>query len=240
MRRLPTVSEMPRATACPASVALPRHPDDGEQSAAALRGSRIHAYIAARLRKWPLPDIGKTKVSHIQLGKLRRYLGRGDVRCELAMAMDPVSGHVEVIAENVNRDYGKPSRICGAADVVMVRRDALVVDLKTGRRALAAPAENWQVACLAAMVAAAHPQVESVTGALAYLETDGSWRFESYTWGLAQLAMVRDRIRAAFAEWEDAEAAEDSGWGATATPGAHCYYCRSVCGHAEPKKREAA
>ena len=224
--RLPTVSEMPRATACPASVVLPRHPDDEEQSASALRGSRIHAYIAARFRRWTLPDIGKTKVHHIQLGTLRRYLGHGELRCELAMSYDGTK--VEVLGENIGRDYHRPGTLCGSADIVVVRPHALVLDIKTGSLPVASPAENWQIATLAALFALAY-KVESVTGVIATLARDGSWTFDAHAWSLADLAAIRRRIDAAKATWQEAHEQEESGWGATPTPGAHCRFCKCVC-----------
>jgi hypothetical protein len=236
MRRLPTVSEMPRATACAASVALPRLPDDGEMSASALRGSRIHAHVTARFRKWSAPAIGKTKVSHIQLGKLRRYLGRGEMRCELAMSYD--GSKVEVLGENIGRDYNRPGTLCGAADLVMVRPHLLVVDIKTGSLPVPHPRENWQLATLAMMALEAYDSA-SVTGAIATLNRDGSWSFESHTWSINDVVAIEKRINAARATWTEAHEAEESGWGATPTPGHWCRFCKCVC-DANAFKSEAA
>ncbi len=239
MRRLPTVSEMPRATACPASVALPRHPDDGEQSAAALRGSRIHAYIAARLRKWPLPDIGKTKVSHIQLGKLRRYLGRGDVRCELAMSYD--GDRVEVLGENIGRDYNRPGTLCGAADIVAINNGFIhLIDIKTGSLPVPPPQENWQLATLATLLGWAFIDSHCIVkGTVATLARDGSWSFDSHMWTIPQIEAIRRRIDDARAQWTEAHEAEESGWGATPTPGQHCRWCKAVCPHNEQASEAA-
>ncbi len=234
--RLPTVSEMPRATACAASVVLPRHPDDEEQSASALRGSRIHAYIAARFRRWALPDIGKTKVHHIQLGTLRRYLGKGALLCELAMSYDGRA--VEFIGENAGRDYQRPGTLCGAADHVMFRgNSAMVLDVKTGSLPTPHPRENWQIATLAMMVGIGYDV--PVTGVIATLARDGSWTFDAHTWSLAELAAIRRRIDAAKATWQEAHEQEESGWGATPTPGSHCRFCRCRC-EANAFAREAA
>lgn len=231
MRRLPTVSEMPRATACAASVALPRTPDT-ETSASALRGQRIHAWIAAKLRGWPLPDIGKTKVSHIDLDALRAYIGEGELLCEPAFSYNGTA--VECLGENIGREYNRPGTLCGAADIVAAPFGGLLplrlVDIKTGSLPVPAPRENWQLATLAVMAGAAFDPGSAVTGTIATLNRDGSWDFgEPHTWTLAELAAIRRRIDDARALWTEAHEAEESGWGATPTPGSHCRWCRCVC-----------
>lgn len=241
MRKLPTVSEMPRAVACAASVVKPRRPDDGEQSAAALRGSRIHAYIAARLRKWPMPDLGKTKVKHIQLGKLRRYLGHGLLFCEEAYCYHGEGSiGVEVLGENINRAYDRPGTLCGSADIIVERPHAMVVDVKTGSLPVPHPRENWQLATLAVLYWLTHPgHCLSVTGVIATLARDGSWSFEAHTWSLDDLAAIRRRIDAARATWAEAHELEVSGWGAPTTPGAHCRWCPARCEHSWRREGES-
>lgn len=230
MRRLPTVSGMARAVACPASVAKPQQPDDEEQSASALRGSRIHAYIAAKLRGWELPEIGRTKVSHIDLDALRSFLGDGEIKCEAAFSYD--GERVAYLGENIGRDYGRPGTLCGSADIIVARCHMMVLDVKTGSLPVPHPRENWQLATLAALArGASWPDiVEDVTGVIAALSRDGSWSFEQHTWSLSDLAAIRRRIDAARASWAEAHELEESGWGATTNPGAHCRYCKAVCG----------
>lgn len=227
MLPMPTISEMARAAACAASVVLPRYPDDGETSAAALRGQRIHGYSAARLRRWPMPELGKTKVKHIRLGQLRRYLGRGALRCELAMSYD--GNRVEVLGENIGRNYNRPGTLCGAADIVVDRPHALVCDEKTGALPVPPPRENWQLATLAVLYWLAHPSVLDVTGVIATLARDGSWSFEAHTWSPKDLGAIRGRIDDQMQTWRAAYEQEQSGWGATPTPGAHCRFCKCVC-----------
>ncbi len=236
MIRLPTISELHRATACTASVVLDRQPAE-ETSQAALRGQRIHAWIAARLRKWPLPNIGKTQVKHIQLGKLRRYLGHGTLRCELAMAYD--AGKAEIIGENVGRDYQRPSALCGSADIVVERPHAMIVDIKTGSYPVPSPVDNWQLATLAAVYTFARPCV-SVTGVIATLARDGSWSFDAHKWMPHDLAAVRQRLDANRERWQTAHEQHESGWGVTASPGQHCKFCKARCEHNEKQASEAA
>lgn len=236
--RLPTISELPRATACAASVVLPRYPDDGTQSPSAIRGSRIHAYIASRLRKWKRPAIGKTLVNHIQLGKLRRYLGHGEIKCEFAMAWNGAS--TEILGENIGRDYARPGLLCGAADILVVRPHMLVMDIKTGSRPVALPGFNWQIATLAALAFGAYPDVDDVTGVLATLNRDGSWSFDPHTWSRPELAILLSRINSERDKWIEAQEQYDSGWGVEPSPGAECFFCKCVCPHNAKKEREAA
>jgi hypothetical protein len=236
---LPSVSGLQRAVACAASTALPLGPER-PPGAAAIRGTRIHAYIAAKLRGWELPDIGKTKVSHIDLDALRAYLGDGDIKCEAAFSYD--GERVAYLGENIGREYGRPGTLCGSADIVVVRCHMMVLDVKTGSLPVPPPAENWQIATLAAMAqGASWPAiVEDVTGVIATLNRDGSWSFEAHTWNLDGLAAIRRRIDAARATWAEAHELEASGWGATPTPGAHCRWCRCACPHAETREEQAA
>jgi hypothetical protein len=218
---------MQRAAVCDASVVLPRVPDNGEQSASALRGSRIHAWIAAKLRGWPLPDIGKTKVDHIDLTQLRAYLGDGELRCEMAFAFD--GERVTRLGENLGREYNAAG-ICGAADIVVVRDHMMVVDIKTGSYPVPSPRENWQLATLASF---AVDVCADVTGVIALLARDGSWTFDAHTWSRGELAEHRRRLSHRMtSQWPAALELESSGWGATKTVNAECRFCKSVCENA--------
>ena len=235
--RLPSASAIQRAFACEASVLLPVVPET-EQSAAALRGSRIHAYAAARLRRWPIPDIGKTKVDHIQLGRLRRYLGHGERLCETAYSYD--GARAEYLGENCGRDYARPGTLCGSADIVMRRPKRLLVDIKSGSRSAPDVAGNWQLAALAVFEWLAFP-CDSVTAAIAKLERDGSWQFTEHTWSRANLANIRARLDAKIRQWREADEIYRAGFGATKTDGPDCYFCRCECEHSRVGQlREAA
>lgn len=233
MLHLPTISGLQRAVACTAAVVLEQDSDDG-QSAAALRGSRIHGYVAARFRMWPLPNIGKTKVGHIQLGKLRRQLGHGELRAELAMAYD--GKRVHVIGENVQRAAYLSGEVNGAADLVVLRDDALVCDVKTGARDVEPPQGNWQLATLALFVSMAY-SVKSVTGLIAKLGRDGKWTFAEHRWSLDDLAVVRQRLDAKVREWRGEQSLYDAGLGEPVrSPNGGCYFCRAIgCEHARVK-----
>jgi hypothetical protein len=235
--RLPTVSELPRATACAASVVLPRE-EEREMGAAAIRGTRIHSWIAAQLRGWPMPDIGRTKVSHINMAALREFIDQEDVLCELALSYDGT--RVEVLGENIGRDYQRPGCLNGSIDIAWQRkRMGFVLDVKTGALPVPEPRDNWQIATLSAMYALPF-EVDHVTGVVAHLNRDGSWSFEEHTWSTAKLAAIRCMLNEHRARWTEAHALESSGWGATPTPGAHCRFCKCVCSEKPAQFSEAA
>ena len=236
MRALPTISGLQRAVACPASTALPQLPE-GPQGAAAKRGSLIHAVIAARLRQWPEPDQGRYRLplGEKTMSELSTHLGDGELRAELAFAYN--GNRVDVLGENCGREAYRRGWLNGAADLVVIRHDALVCDVKTGQIDAPAPEDNWQLAALAMCVSMVY-EVRSVTGAIAKLGRDGEWTWSQHTWSLADLAKIRKRIDAARASWSDAAELEDSGWGTTPKPGRHCLFARCVCPHNEKAQQQ--
>ncbi len=242
MYKLPTISSLQRAMECPGSVVLPQLPDT-EQSASALRGSRIHSWIQSQLLGTPTPDIGKTKVSHIDMDGLRAYLGAGDIHCEAAFSYD--GERVEYLGDNIGREYNRPGTLCGAADIVVA--GDLVIDIKTGTYPVPMAKENWQLAALAMMVGmnslqldgSSNTPVECVSGLIATLARDGSWQFDEHTWSLADLAIVRKRLDEARERWSAAADLESSGWGAPVVVGRECAFCKARCQHNPRVQREA-
>lgn len=217
-----SVSKLQRAMACALSVVAEREADS--KGAAAIRGDLIHACIAADLRGWQRPDVGRHRLKY-NIDALRDYLGEGVMRNETAYAYDGAT--VEFLGENIGRAYNRPGKLCGSADIEMLREEsALVVDVKTGSLPLPLPEENWQVATLALFVSLAHPKLATVTGALAKLDREGQWEFTQHTFTRDDLAVVRRKIDAARALWTQAEAAHESGWGVDPLPGPHCRFCR--------------
>ena len=175
MTPLPSCSSLQRSITCTASVVLPQAADT-EQSASAKRGQLIHAVIAAKLRGWDEPPTGRYRLplGESTMAGLSAKLGEGQLLAELAMAYD--GKHIRVLGENAGRAAYLPGQLNGAADLVVVRDDALVTDVKTGARDVEAPAGNWQLASLALFVSMAYA-VKSVTGMIAKLGRDGAWAF---------------------------------------------------------------
>ncbi len=240
MRALPSCSSLQRATTCTASVVLEQEPET-EQSASAKRGQLIHAVIAAKLRAWPMPDLGRYRLplGDDTLAALSAKLGEGELRAELAMAYD--GKRVHVLGENVGRGAYLPGELNGSADLVVLRDDAIVCDIKTGSRDVEPPAANWQLASLALFVSLAY-SVRSVTGMIAKLGRDGSWTFAEHRWSLDDMAVVRARLDAKVREWGEEQALYDAGLAEPQkSPSAACYFCRAHgCENARTQHREAA
>jgi len=224
-----SVSALQRAMVCAASTVLPRKPDT-ERGAAAARGDMAHAIIAAHLRGWEQPDIGRYRIK-MDLSALETYIGDGERRCELAMAYDGRS--VEVLGENIGREYGRPGKLCGSADLVRFGRVAMVLDVKTGAIPAPHPRENWQIATLSMMAALAFPEIEGVRGVIAKLDRDGSWEFSEHVYTRSDLQAVRARVDAARALWTQVDELHQSGWGADPVPSQNCRFCKCICPHAD-------
>ena len=237
---LPSCSSLQRATTCTASVVLEQH-EETEQSASAKRGQLIHAVIAAKLRGWEAPETGRYRlpVGEATMAELSAKLGDGQLLAELAMAYD--GKRVRVLGENAGRSSYLKGELNGAADLVVVRDDALVADVKTGARDVEAPAGNWQIASLALFVSMAY-SVKSVTGMIAKLGRDGGWTFVEHRWSLADLAVVRERLDAKVREWSEARLLHDAGFREPEqVPGVGCYFCKAHgCPHSRFSQKEAA
>lgn len=232
---MPSASNIERAMLCSASTSLPVV--DQPQSAAAKRGTVIHAVIASELRGFERPDIGRHRIS-VDMETLKSWLGDGELRAELAMEYTPRTQETVILGENIGREYArKPGRIYGTADIVVLRQRAMVVDIKTGSQRVTQVEDNWQLRTLAVMVASAY-QVASVVGALAYLNRDGSWCFESTEWGSIELDDFADVLASKSSEWAQAELDQADGWGPLPTPSyAACRWCPCEC---EARIRDAA
>jgi hypothetical protein len=199
----------------------------------------IGAVIAARVMGQPDPDMGRYRLplGWATMAELAIRIGPGDISCERAFSYD--GNAVEVLGDNLGRAYGRDGTICGAADIIALRPHALVVDIKSGDLPAPEPSENYQLGSLAVFVSMAY-QVETVTGAIAKICRDGSWDWSERKWSLEDLAVIRRRIDDAKSSWHDAQEQEESGWGATPTPGAHCRFCKCICNKsAFPKQEES-
>ncbi len=234
---IPTISRLQTATTCNASVVLEQIPQ-GPQSASAKRGTLLGSWVAASLRGWPMPDLGRYKVDW-NIDELRTYLGDGHITCEEAFSWD--GDTAMPLGENLNRNYGGTSTVCGAADIIVHRPHALVADLKSGTYPVPDARDNWQLAALAMMAADAH-RFETVTGVVIHMERGGTWRFgERHTWDGPQLKTIALRLTSKMREWEEAQSLYDAG---LADPervqNAGCFFCRTACEYGRNAQREAA
>lgn len=227
---LPTASGIERAMQCTASLLLPQGPDSDNPSR--IRGNVAHAMIAHELRGrdlgWTAPDVGRHRIK-MDLLKLREWLGDGELRCELALEYEPENWVTNVIGENVGRDYPHaPGRLYGTADIVVLRRRAIVLDVKTGRHRVTQAMNNWQLRALAVMIAAAY-EVDSVVGALAYLDKSGDWFFDAHEFSRFDIGDFATTLADKTQEWLTAKQLQDEGWQPTTTPSVEaCRWCRAV------------
>ena len=226
---LPSASKLESALLCPASSLLPRNRK--EPGAAAKRGKLIHAVIAADLRGWERPPIGRYKIAY-DMSALLNYLAidqhEDGVYAELAMTWDPSTRSTTVHGENIGREYPECDGLHGTADIVVVRPHALVVDVKTGQPGTPAK-DHWQLKHNAVALAGAY-DVDKVTAALAYLNKDGSWTFDEVTWGLFALEAIADDLAKLAKHMKTSEALYEGGWDPPTRPSeTTCRYCDCVC-----------
>lgn len=230
---LPSASKIESAILCPASALLPRV--RREPSASAKRGKMGHALIAADLRGWEKPPMGRYKIAY-DLEALKVYLGDGELRCELAMTWDPATRSTTVHGENIGREYPEVAGLQGTADIAVIRPHALVVDIKTGQPG--APArDHWQLKHNAVALAGAY-EVDTVTAALAYLGRDGSWTFDAVTWGMFSLESIADDLAKLAKHHRTAAELYASGWDPPVNPSRDvCRWCECDC---DARFKEAA
>lgn len=186
-----------------------------------------------------MPDLGRYKINW-SIDELRAYLGEGEILCEAAFALDH-DGCAEFLGENIGRAYPNDGRICGAADILVKRPHALLVDVKSGTYPVPEAAENWQLAALALM-AYDWFHFETVTGVIVHMERGGTWRFgEPHTWDNKQLLTIHHRISHKRRKWHEAQLLHDAGFAPpTKTQGAHCFFCRARCEFGRNRESEAA
>jgi hypothetical protein len=177
---LPSFSQVGRAIACPASVALPHVETTNEHAEA---GTRRHAFLAhavtygreAALAEFPAESL---QMSHLRLDQLLAFFdGCGPLRSETAFAYDPFTDTARELGENLGRQYSRNGaererEICGALDLFAPARDAeemRILDMK-GRGA----GDPWQLRTQALAVARAYGVTRAVC-AFAYYQDDGSF-----------------------------------------------------------------
>lgn len=233
---LPTVSSLQRATACDASVVL-EQAADGPPSASAKRGTLLGAWVAASLRGWEMPNLGRYKINW-NLDELRAFLGEGEILCEAAFSLNDIG--IAFLGENIGRVYPKGS-VCGAADIVVKRKHALVADLKSGTFPVPEARDNWQIATLAMMSSRVF-EFETVTGVVVRMERGGTWSFgEKHTWDRKGLDAIHGRLMQKWRSWEEAQTLCDLGLAdpvAVQNPG--CFFCRATaCQFNRANKQES-
>lgn len=169
--RLPTASKLEAVERCPSSWVLPRIP---ESSDAADDGTRRHAVLAARVA-YPggesvelVPPADTTEEMWADV-VLERHPWLAQHVTETAWALDVATGRGRLLGRNLGRHYdAQPGEVAGAADYVRVEAGVVeVLDLKTGQADVTPPAENLQLAALAAAAASWYGVTTARVGILA-------------------------------------------------------------------------
>lgn len=145
---LPTASKHQRALTCPASEALPHEPQP--ETEAAREGTRKHELLARALRGEVKPEERTPWLDDVEA--LARNEGLHLYPQEAALGYRVAFDEARLIGHDIGRNYGdlSPDEVVGSADYARPYAGVVsVVDLKTGRGEVEAPANNYQLLTLA-------------------------------------------------------------------------------------------
>jgi hypothetical protein len=224
-------SVMGRVIACPASAVLP-HQD--KSSAAAERGSAIHAYLRDAMvlgKEQALEKVAPDLLGEcdaIDLDAIDEVLGGGapvgaQLFFEPALVYDTANDTARVIGENIGRNYGelKPTEIPMSLDVLRVLETRIIIiDYKTGVTAMT-PEQSFTQAVGAARAF----DKSEVTVYAMYLQNDGSWRWTRTDYNAFDLDAHADEIRNANLAVQRQQAKYDAGQTVDVNTGDHCKWC---------------
>lgn len=222
-----TASGLDRAFACGASTALPR---TASTSSAAERGTSLHAFLAALCQGTPREQaLGLLTDDARYTGELLRLedvlCGRAVVGIEMAFALDPMTGKVRHLGNDIGRAYDasglRDHEIAGSLDLVLRAADGRVtcVDLKTGQPTT--PAHRNRQLAFAAYCVAKYLVLDEVDVALCYLGEDADVVWDRASYDALALEAFAAELREAYALWAAAGTALEP------VPGKHCAFCAS-------------
>lgn len=177
---LPSVSGLPRAFRCRASLLLPRI--DRGSGAYAHKGHQVHGFLetagkigrADALAAVTDPD-ARALCEALELERLP--LGDGvSWAAEVAYSLNLTTGEAQEVGRGIGRNYPQDGGLHGTADLVALSADgetAIILDAKTGRGWIPPAAESEQLKALALMACRAHGASKARIGHL-HLREDGS------------------------------------------------------------------
>jgi Protein of unknown function (DUF2800) len=193
-------------------------------------GNRTHNAIVCAVHGMPMPDLCDT--SEIYFDQWRNRYRRDDFGpaiCELAVALNVITGACRVLGWNINRAYAEhgatEDEICGSIDLVCNPAGILtVMDWKTGLQYYLTRYKNPQVRAYAAIMARIMG-IDHVRCVTVVINESGVWEYEDELVGEHEIASVIRDIQAM-----DAEIALGD---PQPRPGTHCRekYCelRATC-----------
>lgn len=228
--KYPTFSALERVSHCSKSWTLPRH--ESVAGAAAHKGTLIHAF-AQRITEGAEPKealewaaLAEEQNDCDGLAELCAALlksGRlptGDVRAEVAYAIDLQTGKARELHRGRGRDYSMVTddEMAGTIDIVDPVNH-IVRDYKTGRTPVPPAKSNLQVAA-AAYAYATVAKVDRVVGQIVYIRPDGSVSDpDSHVFEVMDLEAVLHRLR---------DIAFSIHHGGNLQMGAHCDFCPAL------------
>lgn len=224
-----TASGAERASACPASCALPRA---ASSSKAARRGLDVHAFIRRVLagadRSVALTLVEPEHKTMCEGIDFRRMGGDlREVKAEAAWAYDAKARTARFIGLNVERNYGPLDtwEIPGTVDIqgLTYADTPVVCDTKTGKsvgRVATHAQTNWH-----AMVQAVDTGASEVEGRIYYVRPDGYVRPEGHTFKRFDLDVFADEMEETAVRAQQARADLRAGKHLRVVEGDHCTYC---------------
>lgn len=230
MSRLPTMSKVERALACPASEALPHEAQPVTE--AAEDGNGRHEALIAAVFGQPVPEKHAAWVEALREAEAQRLEFLKGWRAEVTYSYDVAFGDGAELGERLGRSYPEvsPTAIVGTADWVKLdvmadgKRYVSVLDLKTGRHEV--PVEgNAQLLTLALAAARAHEADCATVFILQAPEgmtpKETAWavsarRLEEHAAALADMMVRIEEARSDVAEGRPVRHVSD---------GSHCHFC---------------
>lgn len=222
-----SVSGLPRAEACIASVVLPQV-DEG-QGPYAAHGNAVHDYLDAIAKGATRQDaLAAAPKEHRQACaainlELVPHSTPGMWASELAMVFDWAAGTGRFVKLAGHRQYGElgPTEIPGTADMVGQDEDCVIIlDVKTGHKWLGEPKDSLQLGSYAVTAASALGCTRARVGFL-YVQEGEEPRLVMDDIGPAELAEMAERIAGVMRLVDWAKTSGDY----EPRLGEHCTYC---------------
>lgn len=229
---LPSGSNWNRLAVCPAAGALPSV--DEPRNPYAHRGNSLHAFLAdagnldrdKALER--VPEEHRAAAEVIDLSALPPSAQEG-FAAEIALAIDVRQGTARELGRGLERKYPGlgPDELPLTLDVLGLSKDGesvLVLDYKTGHKAVPSPRLNWQLRLGALAACLAYRRTRAMI-AVVYVHEDGSAWFDKADLDAMDLALFTEELRGAVAKVKAARAQVALGQTPNVSPGEHCRYC---------------
>jgi len=235
--RLGSASSLGRTMRCAASAVLPHAYTTHE---AAETGTHIHSYLHDRIAGVPqdealakLPEALKKRCEAINIAALTA--GLGNMRTEVAYALNLTDSTVRELGQNIGRAYVTfENEVPGTVDMVAFdtfRNIPVVKDFKTGFLRVTECKKNAQM-LFAATVAMYQAEAQSVRAEIVYIDESGRESVDAHTFDAFDIDVYVAELRATHERVRKAHALVEQGRIPDVTLGDWCQYCPAT--HACP------